>query len=151
MTRLTRPLLALLFLALLATPFLIRRYGPRAPQSAAGGDALQRYGFQLTESANGAGIYFQHEGPTLDPKLNHIMPQIASMGAAVSIVASIVTHATFNASIVVLPFSPRLQELIGAEAATQGGVAAIPHVAGGTALVAVGLALLAKGSRSQPE
>ena len=50
------------------------------------GDALQRYGFQLTEGARGAGIYFQHEGPTLDPKLNHIMPQIASMGAAVSIV-----------------------------------------------------------------
>ncbi len=35
--------------------------------------------------AKGAGIYFQHEGPTLDPKLNHIMPQVASMGAAVSI------------------------------------------------------------------
>lgn len=27
-----------------------------------------------------------HQGPTLDPKLNHIMPQVASMGAAVSIV-----------------------------------------------------------------
>jgi hypothetical protein len=86
MTRYTRPLLVLLFLALLATPFLIRRYGPRATQTASSGDALQRYGFQLTEGARGAGIYFQHEGPTLDPKLNHIMPQIASMGAAVSIV-----------------------------------------------------------------
>ena len=27
-----------------------------------------------------------HEGPTLDPKLAHIMPQVASMGAAVSVV-----------------------------------------------------------------
>jgi hypothetical protein len=86
MTRYTKPLLAILFLALLATPFLIRRYGPRAPQTGAAGEALQRYGFQLTEGARGAGIYFQHEGPTLDSKLNHIMPQIASMGAAVSIV-----------------------------------------------------------------
>ena len=27
-----------------------------------------------------------HEAPTLDPKLAHIMPQVASMGAAVSVV-----------------------------------------------------------------
>ena len=40
MTRLTRPLLAFLFLALLATPFLIRKYGPRAPQTGSAGDAL---------------------------------------------------------------------------------------------------------------
>jgi hypothetical protein len=26
-----------------------------------------------------------HEGPTLDPKLAHIMPQVASMGAAVAV------------------------------------------------------------------
>jgi len=87
MNRYAKPLLAIVFVALLATPFLIRRFGPRAPeQPAAGSDALARYGFKLTEVAKGAGIYFQHEGPTLDPKLNHIMPQVASMGAAVSIV-----------------------------------------------------------------
>jgi hypothetical protein len=87
MMRLTKPLLTLLFVALLATPLLIRRFGARAPVApAASGEALTRYGFQLTEVAKGAGVYFQHEGPTLDPKLNHIMPQVASMGAAVSIV-----------------------------------------------------------------
>ena len=74
-------------MALLATPLLIRRFGARA----AGGRGhrairSRRYGFKLTEVAKGAGIYFQHEGPTLDAKLAHIMPQVASMGAAVSVV-----------------------------------------------------------------
>jgi hypothetical protein len=86
MKRYAKPLLAVVFVALLATPFLIRHFGPRAPVTSADGDALTRYGFKLTEVAKGAGIYFQHEGPTLDAKLTHIMPQVASMGAAVSIV-----------------------------------------------------------------
>ena len=85
MNRYAKPLLAVVFVALLATPFLIRHFGARAPVTSADGDPLARYGFKLTEVAKGAGIYFQHEGPTLDPKLNHIMPQVASMGAAVSI------------------------------------------------------------------
>jgi enediyne biosynthesis protein E4 len=85
MKRYLKPLLAIVFVALLSTPFLIRRFGPRAPIATTSGDPLARYGFKLTEVAKGAGIYFQHEGPTLDPKLNHIMPQVASMGAAVSI------------------------------------------------------------------
>src|SRR5258705_4595108 len=29
---------------------------------------------------------FVHDAPTLDPRLAHIMPQVASMGAAVSVV-----------------------------------------------------------------
>ncbi len=87
MKRYAKPLLAIVFVALLATPLLVRRFGARALVApAANADALARYGFTLTEVAKGAGIYFQHEGPTLDPKLNHIMPQVASMGAAVSIV-----------------------------------------------------------------
>ena len=87
MKRYARLILAIVFLALLATPALIRRYGPRAavaPGSPA--DARMRYGFQLTESSKQAGIDFTHEAPTLDGKLAHIMPQVASMGAAVSIV-----------------------------------------------------------------
>ena len=40
----------------------------------------------MTESAKAAGLDFVHEAPTLDPKLAHIMPQVASMGAAVSVV-----------------------------------------------------------------
>jgi len=50
------------------------------------GEALRRYGFRLTESAAAAGIDFRHENPTLDPKLGHIMPIVAGMGAGVSVV-----------------------------------------------------------------
>jgi hypothetical protein len=45
-----------------------------------------RYGFQLTESAKALGIDFTHQGPTFDARLDHIMPQVASMGAAVAVV-----------------------------------------------------------------
>ena len=47
---------------------------------------LQRYGFLLTESAKEAGIDFVHQPPRLDQRLEHIGPQIASMGASVSVV-----------------------------------------------------------------
>ena len=49
-------------------------------------NALAQYGFRLTESAKSAGLDFVHDAPTLDPKLAHIMPQVASMGAAVAVV-----------------------------------------------------------------
>jgi hypothetical protein len=48
--------------------------------------ALQRYGLRFTESAKASGIHFIHRAPTLDGKLSHIMEQVASMGAAVSVV-----------------------------------------------------------------
>jgi hypothetical protein len=87
MKRFARPILAVLFVLMLATPAILRRYGaaPSAGTAASAGDALQRYGFALTESARAAGVEFVHEAPTLDPKLAHIMPQVASMGAAVSV------------------------------------------------------------------
>jgi hypothetical protein len=87
MNRLGRPLLALAFVGLLATPYLMRHYGPRAATVArAGVDARTQYGFQLAESSKAAGIAFVHQAPTLDSKLTHIMPQVASMGAGVSVV-----------------------------------------------------------------
>jgi hypothetical protein len=70
--------------ALLATPLVLRRL--RQAETPPGADPLQQYGFRLTESSKAAGLDFQHEAPTLDPKLAHIMPQVASMGAAVAIV-----------------------------------------------------------------
>jgi enediyne biosynthesis protein E4 len=49
--------------------------------------SLEKYGFYLEPQDNRSiGINFRHECPELDPKLNNIAPQIASMGAAVSIV-----------------------------------------------------------------
>src|SRR6202041_3395198 len=48
--------------------------------------ALKRYGFYLKEVSKASGIDFPHEAPKLDPKLDRIMPIIAPMGAAVSVV-----------------------------------------------------------------
>ncbi|HLW66370.1 MAG TPA: CRTAC1 family protein [Gemmataceae bacterium] len=48
--------------------------------------ALKRYEFFFQESAHEAGIDFTHQAPTLDKKLEDIMPIINSMGASVSIV-----------------------------------------------------------------
>jgi len=79
-----KPLVVISFLAMLATPLLIRRFGNGAVVLAPANDG--RYGFRLTESARSAGVDFVHEGPTLDAKLAHIMPQVASMGAAVAVV-----------------------------------------------------------------
>ena len=50
-----------------------------------GTDALDRYGFQLENAAARLGVDFTHEGPTFDARLDHIMPQVASMGAAVAV------------------------------------------------------------------
>ena len=84
MKRYARPILAVVFLMLLATPAIIRRW--RQPsEPAAVADPVPRYGFALQESSRAAGLDFVHEAPTLDPKLAHIMPQVASMGAAVSV------------------------------------------------------------------
>ncbi|HEY0379500.1 MAG TPA: CRTAC1 family protein [Pyrinomonadaceae bacterium] len=83
-----RILLVVFFAALLATPLVIKWLSNRkgAAASADKQAALSRYGFALEEVAKTSGIDFKHQAPTLDPKLDHIMPQVASMGAAVSVV-----------------------------------------------------------------
>ena len=73
-------------MTLLATPWLIRHFGRRGAVAEATTDPRARYGFRLTESSRAAGLDFVHAAPTLDAKLAHIMPQVASMGAAVSVV-----------------------------------------------------------------
>ena len=81
MKRYGRLVLSVVFLALLATPALMRRLRPRAVEPGREADARQRYGMVLTESAKAAGLDFVHEAPTLDSKLDHIMPQVSAMGA----------------------------------------------------------------------
>jgi enediyne biosynthesis protein E4 len=85
-----RLILGVLLLVLLATPLVIRTYRRAIVQAPAAGlpaaDAKARYGFAFTESAKAAGLDFMHQGPTLDPQLAHIMPQVASMGAGLAIV-----------------------------------------------------------------
>jgi hypothetical protein len=76
--------LAVLFAGLLATPLIIKRIAAHGKPTEAG--AAARYGFRFQEVSKSAGIDFRHTSPHLDAKLAHIMPQVASMGAAVSIV-----------------------------------------------------------------
>ena len=86
---LARLLLSIFFLALLLTPVAIRKISARrqtAQNEFNANDALDRHGFHLTEVSKAAGVNFVHKAPTLDSKLKGIMPQVASMGASVSIV-----------------------------------------------------------------
>ncbi len=74
---------------LVFSPLFIKRYEAGRDESKARLDlqtSLARHGFYLQEVSKQAGVNFVHEAPTLDPKLAHIMPQVASMGASVSIV-----------------------------------------------------------------
>ena len=77
------------FIALLLTPLVIKRM-PRATRPTDrlrdAQTALARHGFYLQEVSHAAGIDFVHQAPKLDPKLEPIMPEVASMGASVSIV-----------------------------------------------------------------
>jgi hypothetical protein len=78
------------FLGMLATPAIMRHIASKKASVQAGDagcqSALARYGFCFTEVSQQAGIHFAHEPPLLDAKLSGIMPEIASMGASVSIV-----------------------------------------------------------------
>jgi len=87
--RISRIILALFFLALLVAPLVYKRISARkaTPQTATDLSAvLGRYGFSFKESSKSSGITFKHTSPKLDAKLRHIMEQVASMGAAVSVV-----------------------------------------------------------------
>ena len=87
--RIARILLIIFFIALLATPIIIKRLNARSEASKSSTNAstaLARYGFRFEESSKAAGINFTHEVPTFDAKLNHIMTQVAVVGAAVSVV-----------------------------------------------------------------
>jgi hypothetical protein len=67
-----------------AVVWLNRGATSRGP-AMAGAEALSRYGFQLEEAAKALGVDFVHQGPTFDARLEHIMPQVAAMGAAVAV------------------------------------------------------------------
>lgn len=84
-SRVGRIILAVCFGGLLAAPLVLKQQPvSRAPVDAEA--ALARYGFFMEEVSAASGIRFTHEAPSFDPKLDHIMPQIAVVGAAVSVV-----------------------------------------------------------------
>jgi hypothetical protein len=87
--RLAKIVLAAIFLALLATPLLRKRWAAHREDGKSkleASQALERYGLHFQEVAQASGISFVHQAPTLDHKLDHIMPQVASMGAGASVV-----------------------------------------------------------------
>jgi hypothetical protein len=69
----------------LAAVVVLNRAASGRDDGAAGTGAMDRYGFRLEESARALGVDFVHQGPTFDARLEHIMPQVASMGAAVAV------------------------------------------------------------------
>ncbi|HEY0427824.1 MAG TPA: CRTAC1 family protein [Pyrinomonadaceae bacterium] len=79
-------ILIVLFFALLATPFVIKRFYNAEKTGIDKETAMKRYGFYFEEISKQSGVNFTHQSPKLDSKLEHIMPQIASMGAGVSVV-----------------------------------------------------------------
>ncbi|HLX84669.1 MAG TPA: CRTAC1 family protein [Terriglobales bacterium] len=88
-SRIARVLLAIFFVGLLAVPIVVKRLSARRAGDKSIVDAstaLARHGFYLQEVSHAAGINFVHQAPVLDPKLDRIMPEVASMGASVSIV-----------------------------------------------------------------
>src|SRR5271169_552887 len=87
--RIARVFLVLFFIGLLATPFVIKRMSAAGDADRSKIDAktaVARHGFYLEEVSKQAGVNFVHQSPKLDPKLDAIMPEVASMGASVSIV-----------------------------------------------------------------
>jgi len=84
-----RIVLIVVFVALLAAPVVFKRLAARREAANIVRDtavALARYGFYLEEVGQSSRAGFTHQAPTLDKQLDHIMPQVASMGAGVSIV-----------------------------------------------------------------
>ncbi len=82
-----RAVLAAVFAGLIASPALYQRYFvPREVLSLEQQQAVAHYGLALTEVAKTSGVDFVHAKPKVDPRLANIEPQIASMGAGVSVV-----------------------------------------------------------------
>ena len=84
-----RIILYLFFAGLIVVPLVLTRRSPRSaasPSHASNDAALARYGFYLAENSKQAGVNFIHQAPVLDSQLAPIMPEVASMGASVSIV-----------------------------------------------------------------
>jgi len=81
-------LIGIIFGALLAVPFYLKYSASKAEQETRRvktEKAINEYGFHFTEVSEESGVHFKHQSPILDPQFEPIMPQIASMGASVSV------------------------------------------------------------------
>lgn len=80
-------LLSGVFLILLAIPIFMGYHQHSAEKGAIIDTvgAAKQYGFYLEDVSDKSGIRFVHQSPELDPQINPILPQVASMGASVAI------------------------------------------------------------------
>jgi enediyne biosynthesis protein E4 len=87
--RFGRLLLIIVFAGLIATPVIIKQWTARTESARMAADAsaaLSRYSFHFQEVAKASGVDFTHKTPKFDSKLDHIMSEVAVVGAAVSVV-----------------------------------------------------------------
>jgi hypothetical protein len=85
---LIKTLVAVVFAGLLFIPVLVAhlsRLSSGNIHTPAGGDVMKKFGFSLHEVSKASGVNFRHHSPVLDPRIDPILPQIASMGASVSV------------------------------------------------------------------
>ena len=77
-----------IFLILLSVPYGIKKYDEVVNAVFQGemSEVIERYGFYLEDVTEQIGVNFIHQRVTIDEKLHHILPQISSMGASVSVV-----------------------------------------------------------------
>ncbi|MGA2551572.1 MAG: CRTAC1 family protein [Burkholderiaceae bacterium] len=86
---LARLFVGLLLVGLIAATLVLKRTPPSASaplSSHAKEESMARHGFYLEEVAHQSGVDFVHHAPVLDPRLSPILPEVASLGASVSIV-----------------------------------------------------------------
>jgi len=78
----------LIFVLLLSVPYLMKTYDEfvNAEYFDSMEEVQERYGFYLVDITAETGINFTHQRATVDDRLNHILPQISSVGASVSVV-----------------------------------------------------------------
>jgi len=82
-------LLSIVFVAILAFPIYLEKGVESSEVFAASIDtvaALGKFGFFLEEFSYNSRVQFEHKAPKLDPLFEPILPQIASMGASISVV-----------------------------------------------------------------
>ena len=83
-----RRFITFIFIGLLVIPvFLSHRLKKSAaePHKIDRESAMKKFGFYFQEVSKQSGVEFKHHSPILDPQINPILPQIASVGASVSV------------------------------------------------------------------
>lgn len=84
---LSQIIVTVLFVLMLFVPFGIEKVNQWTDVELSSNreDVLNRYGFFLNDATEQVGLDFKHQRATVDDELNHILPQISSVGASVTI------------------------------------------------------------------